>query len=462
MEISWLSGSDDSGLTRLAARWRPLRVGIALLFFSAVLLFFFPSFSSYFVCDDFEFLGRVNFHDAGQYFLKSWGYGNEYRPLLVYTYALNGLLGGFNPAGYHLINSALHALNGIIVVLILRLLGFDLVLALLAASLFVLNPVTHESVLWIAGRPVLLSTLFVLSSVWCFLKADRSPKRSPLYFAGMYVSSVLALLSYEGAVVTPFLIAICAGGFAARRHWRQIVALLCLLFVYIIFWNVLFGFRITRFPTEHSTMAAFGSLRNAVENSFHGSGRLWVAPLYLGLLYCALREKISRGLLLTAAGWFLICYLPFFLVHGYADRFSYLGSASVAVVLAFSLVAMSRRSRWWGLAAAAALILFFAVGMQNRITIWRQAGQIARGIIADVKEARPSMPPHSTVVVLGVPSTYKQAMVFLTGIERAIALQYPGTPLLILRRNWPDMPRPVIVFTWINGHMREASLLSRY
>src|SRR6266568_101906 len=60
---------------------------ITLALFS--LVFFARSFSSYFVCDDFQFLGRVNFSNAGAYLTKTWGYGNEYRPFLPYTYALD-------------------------------------------------------------------------------------------------------------------------------------------------------------------------------------------------------------------------------------------------------------------------------------------------------------------------------------------------------------------------------------
>jgi hypothetical protein len=448
----------ESGFTMVTVprtRWALL----ALLFFGAVLLFFCPSFSNYFVCDDYEFLGRINLHNAGDYFLKSWGYGNEYRPLLVYTYALNGALGAFHPAGYHLVNTALHALNGILLALILELLGFPPIAALLAAVLFVLNPVAHESVLWIAGRPVVLSTLFILLSIWSFLKAVARPQRSAIYFAGMYAAFVLALLVYEGAAVVPFLIALLGGIPNLRRHRWQMVGLLGVLLAYLVFWNVLFGFRITRFPTEHSFAAALSSLRNAAENSFHGSGRLWAAPLYLGLLWFALREKAGRIVLLLASGWFLLAYTPFLVVHGYADRFSYLGSAAMAAVLAYCLAAISRANAWAGRMAALALILFYAIGMQHRIATWAEAGEIARSIVAEVKQARPSLPQGATLILLDAPLTYKQASVFITGLERAVALQYPNTRLLILRRTRADAPRPVAVFAYRDGHMRETAFL---
>jgi len=64
------------------------------------LLFFARSFTNYFVSDDYQFLGRISFAGARLYLGQSWGYGNEYRPLLAYSYALDSLLSGTNPIGY--------------------------------------------------------------------------------------------------------------------------------------------------------------------------------------------------------------------------------------------------------------------------------------------------------------------------------------------------------------------------
>ena len=56
--------------------------------------------------------------------IKSWftqnilaGIGqnsNYYRPLLLFTFALNYMLGGENPVGYHLLSNALHIANAIL------------------------------------------------------------------------------------------------------------------------------------------------------------------------------------------------------------------------------------------------------------------------------------------------------------------------------------------------------------
>src|SRR5215813_7375929 len=71
-----------------------------ILFSMFALLFFARSFTNYFVSDDYQFLGRISFAGARLYLGQSWGYGNEYRPLLAYSYALDSLLSGTNPIGY--------------------------------------------------------------------------------------------------------------------------------------------------------------------------------------------------------------------------------------------------------------------------------------------------------------------------------------------------------------------------
>src|SRR5262245_1350068 len=90
---------------RNAGLWYAAAMGaIAVLFFAR-------SFSNYFVCDDFQFLDRINFSNASEYLTKSWGYGNEYRPFLPYTYAWDAYISGANPFAYHFTNTVLHTAN---------------------------------------------------------------------------------------------------------------------------------------------------------------------------------------------------------------------------------------------------------------------------------------------------------------------------------------------------------------
>ena len=66
---------------------------------------------------------------------------------------------------FHLDNALLHALNAVLVWLLLRRLDDRPVIALLGALLFAVHPLQVEVVAWLNGRMMLMSTLFALASL---------------------------------------------------------------------------------------------------------------------------------------------------------------------------------------------------------------------------------------------------------------------------------------------------------
>jgi hypothetical protein len=433
--------------------------GTALLFLGAVIVIFSRSFGNYFVCDDFEFLGRIDLHNAAKYFGQSWGYGNEYRPLLVYTYAVDGAISGRNPFEYHLVNTALHGINALLAALIFRYLGLQATAVLLTACIFVLNPVTHESVLWIAGRPVILSTAFVLFSIWASLRAVTS-NSAVLWWIAAYLSFIASLLTYEGAVVLPALLLVAHCARIPREgvaHWRMhAFGLFLLVISYLVAWNLFFHFKITRFPVENSPLRGMLEIWTAMRHSLHGSSRTLPAALYGVLLVTLIRTKTGRRLFLVAGLWFLCAYLPFFIVHGYADRFAYLSSAASSAILGSAVVSVYSRWKAFGGVTGIALVVFFAFGMEGRIMVWKRAGEIARRIPQEIKQLHPHLPPDATVILVNVPNTYRDAYVFLAGVERAVMLQYPDTPLRVFRRPWKAAPKPVFMMDCSAEHVRDV------
>jgi hypothetical protein len=444
----------------LPARLRSLTIRSWLpfvMFLAGSFLFFARSYPNYFVCDDYEFLGRIDLSRARTYFTKSWGYGNEYRPLLVYSYAIDQALSGNNPIGYHLTNTALHTADALLVGLLARLCQVSAAGAFLASVIFLLNPVAHESVIWIAGRPVILSAFFVLTSTCSFLRAMQS--RNPhVWWAAMYAGSIASLLTYEGSVVLPLLVGFLFLRLPKPHPYRCKVHLGILLFVLLAYagaWNWFFGFHITRFPVESSMWGAAGSLGEGLIRTLHGSLRPMVAPVYVGILAAVLQQPKGRKLAQLSLGWFFVSYLPFFIVRGYADRFAYLSSAGTALVLASGIVTLYHsKFKALGLLLAIGLPAFYAIGMQHRITMWKEAGSIALRIPREIKALAPDLKPGTTLVVLNVPNTYKHALVYLTGLERAIALQYPGVQFQLRRQLNGQTPETATVVEYSNGHIR--------
>lgn len=131
-----------------------------------------------------------------------------FRPFfLVYLY-LNYQAWGAHPVGYHVVSTAVHLANSLLVFVILRrTLGRDrAVPALVGAMLFAVHPVHAEAVNWISGgAPDLLFTFFFLLSFFLYLRY-REERKTRLFVLSL-VSYAFSLLCKETAVLLPFVIA---------------------------------------------------------------------------------------------------------------------------------------------------------------------------------------------------------------------------------------------------------------
>ena len=149
------------------------------------------------------------------------------RPLLKLSYALNWAASPA-PRGFHAVNLAVHAANGLLAWGLARHLLARLAPARLPASaawwvalLFVLHPSATEAVTYVSGRSVSLMALFYLGSLLAFLEGERRERPwlsrlvSPLLFA-------LALGVRETAVTLPLALAMLAwfGGATPRDALR--------------------------------------------------------------------------------------------------------------------------------------------------------------------------------------------------------------------------------------------------
>ncbi len=121
-----------------------------------------------------------------------------YRPLTLFSLALNYAVGGLRPAGYHLVNVLLHGAACALVWLLVRRLSGDTALAALAALLFAVHPVHVEAVANVVGRAEVLATVLLLAGLLVLLPPDGRP--GPLRVAGATALFVAALLAKETAV----------------------------------------------------------------------------------------------------------------------------------------------------------------------------------------------------------------------------------------------------------------------
>ncbi|TLM65413.1 MAG: tetratricopeptide repeat protein [Deltaproteobacteria bacterium] len=118
-----------------------------------------------------------------------------YRPLTVLTLYLNRLLLGPGPAGFHLVNVALHVAVTVLLWRLLRAWEMPTGGAVVAALLFAVHPLHAAVVNVVVGRSELLVALFLLLGL---LAAHRDGPRAMALTALCFL---MALLSKEHAIV---------------------------------------------------------------------------------------------------------------------------------------------------------------------------------------------------------------------------------------------------------------------
>lgn len=132
--------------------------------------------------------------------LRSTEYYN-WHPLTWLSHALDCEFYGLNPAGHHFTNVLLHALNVLVLFLLLVRVTGAAGRSLLVAALFATHPFNVESVAWVAERKNVLSTFFFLLTLGAYgWYALRPNLKRYLAMAALFV---LALASKAMVVTLP-------------------------------------------------------------------------------------------------------------------------------------------------------------------------------------------------------------------------------------------------------------------
>jgi protein O-mannosyl-transferase len=148
---------------------RPKLAAAALLLLPLVA--YLPALAGGFVWDDDVYLADNVLLKAPGGLQRIWlepAASPQYYPLVFSSFWVESRLWGFWPPGYHAVNILLHALNAVLLWLLLRRLGVPG--AWLAAAIFALHPVHVESVAWVQERKNVLSGLFYLAAFLAFLR----------------------------------------------------------------------------------------------------------------------------------------------------------------------------------------------------------------------------------------------------------------------------------------------------
>ncbi len=345
----------------------------------------------------------------------------NWHPLTWLSHALDCQLYHLNPAGHHYTNVLLHAVNVVLLFLLLQWTTGFTWRSFMVAALFALHPINVESVAWISERKNLLSMLFFLLALWAYGWYARKPGVwRYCAVAGLFAYGLMA----KPQIITfPFVLLLWdywplgrmfSQEKQGRPFWwlvREKIPLLALSAASaIITMKAQRAGGAVRAITEFSLSVR---LQNALVAYVRYVGKaLWptrLAPLYPhpGNSLPALQVAAACGFLLAVSAlvwagrrrryllvgwcWFLGTLVPMIgLVQvgeaAMADRYAYGSFIGLFLMACWGLPDWSERrnvsARWWVLPAGAAL---FALALltgkqlsywQDNVTLWTHTLQV--------------------------------------------------------------------------------------
>lgn len=293
-----------------------------------------------------------------------------YRPLTMLSYWLNVRIGGASLASFHTGNLLVHIGVAALVLLVARrtlITSTSWIAATVAASWFLLAPITSEGVLWLTGRFDPLGALFTCAALLCNL-SDR-PRR----VAGTLAFAALALLAKESFACVPALLLVQDIVVCRRVSWRlapKYAALGAVFAGYLLARRALgivslgvvsatgivplaqsFAWMVATFLGVALVPVRLDPFRRYAPVGAAGTLAAWVAIVTVTIIVVvrAFRRR-ERAPRLVAFGWltFLIALAPASLTGPnlgiVGERYAYLPAAGLALTLAG--VVESVRAAW--------------------------------------------------------------------------------------------------------------------
>ena len=368
---------------------------------------------------------------------SQWAFTNLdvglWHPLTWMSHMLDCQWFGLRSGWHHLTSLLLHAANTVLLFVVLRRMTGALWRSALVAALFALHPLHVESVAWVAERKDVLSTFFVMLTLWTYHRYTqrRSPKadlRSPVAICHLpaaifYLLSVFffvcGLMSKPMVVTLPAVLLLLdywplkrfdLAAFVARPRLAVRLLLEKLPFVLAALLTGLITLRaanrVGSLPSvahcpipdrlANATLSYAGYFRQvfwpgnlAVYYPLPATFSVWsvagAALLLLGISVTAFCLARRRPYVVVGWLWYLVTLLPVIGLiqlagYSHADRYTYVSLIGVFVLLVWGVHDLSQRWRYgvlaMSVAGSAAIVLCLGLTQQqlghwkNSVSLW--------------------------------------------------------------------------------------------
>ncbi|OGJ56995.1 hypothetical protein A3H22_03615 [Candidatus Peribacteria bacterium RIFCSPLOWO2_12_FULL_55_15] len=345
-----------------------------------------------------------------------------YIPLTFLSYQVDYAIWGMKPFGFHLTNLVLHALNAVLVFMLMVLLlrschserSRGTTVPLIVALLWAIHPLNTEAVAWASARKDVLSTFFFLGSLCCYLRFTvawvHEPPLRRWYWLSV-VAFLLGLLSKVMVMTLPVVLLLLDLWHGRRIDRRAIVEKIPYVFLSVVFGAVgLFGKQSALGASTlwEKFLMAPKSAVFYLEKLFWPQGLSvlypytgtvtvrsadFAVPLFLFLLFVSLAvwlwfrwRKASIGL-----WFFLVTVIPTFLnfakggdMDRYfaSDRYAYVPSIGIFLAVGYWLWTKGNRvSGTYVITASILLILPLSFLSYSQSLLWRDTEVLLQNVL---------------------------------------------------------------------------------
>ena len=147
-------------------------------------------------------------------------HADNWHPLTWLSHMVDYQLYGMWAGGHHLTSVLLHAVNAVLLFLVLRQMTRQFWPSVFVAAVFAIHPLRVESVAWVAERKDVLSGIFFLLTLWAYGSYARAPFSLWRYLA-VVLAFVSGLMAKPMLVTLPFVLLLLDYWPLNRCSWRN-------------------------------------------------------------------------------------------------------------------------------------------------------------------------------------------------------------------------------------------------
>ena len=414
--------------------------------------------NDFFVSDDFDWVHITHTSEKPLYLYFASNYsglheGGSYRPFINTLFKIDHSIWGLNPVGYHITNLLFHALTAFVIYLLVLKLFAKNKLAVLSGILFSIMPNHAEVAIWISGRCDVSSVLFYLLSFYLYI-IFREKKRYR-YFGLSILCFVISLLSKEMAITLPAIILAYELYLIWQKQnykliyyiksigWSFIYVALVVLFFVVRYRAIglLFGYY-GKSQIELNLHKVYIMFLNLISDSifflhtrlrfvhfFQDKPLLFFTLLLLTILIIIKLIKKYRPKIILWLAFYFITMLPvlnlsFHALNDEGERYHYLPSVAVAIILSIILVSIRERfGKYIFYVTSMILIIYLGYFTIQKSLIWNQASKLSNNVVNGVAQSMNKEAKEGVVIFL-MPDNYQGAQVMRNGLSQAIEMFY--------------------------------------